>query len=47
MQEANVYVKKALGHFYNEDSKNIITSLYEAGKLSAVDHCGNGEWKFV
>lgn len=45
-KEANIHMKKVLGPLHNEDSKNILNSLMVSASLCAVDHEGNGVWKF-
>ncbi len=45
--EANIYVKQILGNLYFKDKKSIGKALFDNGKLTCVEHRGNGVWKYI
>jgi omega-6 fatty acid desaturase (delta-12 desaturase) len=45
-KEATIYLKQVLGPLHNEDSKNIVASLMASAQMCAVEHKGDGVWKF-
>jgi len=44
---ANEYLKQVLGKEYRFDGQSVWKSFYRACKLAAIEHVGNGEWRFV
>jgi len=44
---ANEYLKQVLGNRYRFDDRNVFRSLFEASKLPAAEHVGNGEYRLV
>ncbi|CAD8106858.1 unnamed protein product [Paramecium sonneborni] len=46
-REANIYLNQVIGDLNNQDTKQLLTSLYETASLVGVEHKGNGIWKFI
>mmetsp|Transcript_25865 Transcript_25865/g.22791 ORF Transcript_25865/g.22791 Transcript_25865/m.22791 type:complete len:369 (-) Transcript_25865:91-1197(-) len=44
---ANEYLKQFIGKEYRYDDQPFLKSLYRCATLTAVEHVGNGEWRFV
>jgi len=44
---ANEYLKQVLGKQYRFDGQSVWKSFYRACKIAAIEHVGEGEWRFI